>query len=78
LTKKSCGLILSHRDVLDVESPCVPFDGHAGQRVSELRSAVATHSIGSAINRKNTAQMTMVAAEEKIQGKHESLHMHSL
>jgi hypothetical protein len=71
-------LISSHRDVLDVGSPCAPFDGHAGQRVDELRSAVATHSVGSAINRKNTAQVTMVAAEEEIQSKHESLHMQAL
>jgi hypothetical protein len=43
-----------------------------------FRSAVATHSVGSAINRKNTAQVTMVAAEEEIQSKHESLHMQAL
>ena len=42
------------------------FDGRASQRIVELRTMVAAHPIGAAVDREHTAQGAVVTTNEEI------------
>jgi hypothetical protein len=47
-----------------VKRPEPLLNAHARQRIFELRSAVATHPIGSAVNGEHAAQVAVVATKQ--------------
>ena len=64
--------------MIEIELLCTPLDRHAGEGISKLCSAIAANLVASAIDGENPAKVAVVTAEEEIQRKHESLHIHSL
>jgi hypothetical protein len=58
----------------DFRVPSLPFQVHAGERIVELRSTVATHLIGRAVDGKDAAQVPVVTTEDAIQDADQPLH----
>jgi len=63
--------------MLGIEYPKPLLHAHTLQRIFELRPAVATHAISSAVDRENAAEVAMMATKEEIKGGYQLLHKHS-
>jgi hypothetical protein len=50
------------------------LDRHGFQRVRIPRSAIATHSVGLALQREDTAEVSVVTSKEEIEDGYEGLH----
>jgi hypothetical protein len=57
-----------------IERPNPLLNAHAFQRILKLGTAVATHPIGSPVNRENAAQTGVVATKDKIKDSYQFLH----
>jgi hypothetical protein len=67
----------SHGQLLDIKCAKTTLHAHALERIFELRPAIATHSIGTALNCKHPAQVRVVAAKDEIKSRDQRLHRYS-